>query len=39
MGSDYQGYLSGEWIGWEPYDVHLPRELATMKGYERELAG
>jgi len=34
----YAGYLSGEWIRWEEYDVHLPRELATMKRYERELA-
>jgi len=31
------GYLSGEWIGWEPYQVHLPRELATLKAYEREV--
>jgi len=30
----YDDYLSGEWIGWEPYQTHLPRELATMKGYE-----
>jgi len=30
----YDGYLSGEWIEWEPYEVHLPRELATMKRYE-----
>lgn len=31
----YDGYLSGEWIGWEdPYEVHLPRELATLKSYE-----
>lgn len=35
----YDGYISGEWINWEPYDVHLPRELATMKRYERELQG
>lgn len=34
----YRDYLSGEWIGWEPYEVHLPRELATMKQYEKELA-
>lgn len=33
----YNGYISGEWIGWEPYDIHLPRELATMKQYEKEL--
>ena len=30
----YDGYLSGEWINWEPYDVCLPRELATMKALE-----
>jgi sugar phosphate isomerase/epimerase len=34
----YEGYLSGEWIGWkDPYDLHLPRELATLKKYEAEL--
>ncbi len=32
----YDGFLSGEWIDWEPYEVHLPRELATMRAYERE---
>lgn len=31
----YDGFLSGEWIGWEPYETHLPRELATMKGYDQ----
>ncbi len=30
----YGGYLSGEWSGWEPADVHLPRELAMMRSYE-----
>ena len=30
----YDGYLSGEWINWEAYETCLPRELATMKGYE-----
>lgn len=34
---DYDGFISGEWINWEPYDVHLPRELATLKRYESEL--
>jgi sugar phosphate isomerase/epimerase len=29
----WDGYMSGEWIDWEPYAVHLPRELATMKGF------
>ena len=32
--ASYDGYLSGEWIRWEPWEAHLPRELATMKGYE-----
>ena len=34
---DYDGFISGEWIGWEPYDVHLPREIGILKGYESEL--
>ena len=33
----YHGFLSGEWIGWEPYRVHLPRELATMREIERQI--
>jgi sugar phosphate isomerase/epimerase len=37
MGMGYSGYLSGEWINWDdPYPSHLPRELATMKEYERQ---
>lgn len=31
----YEGYLSGEWINWEPWEIHLPRELAAMRGYEK----
>ncbi len=31
----YAGYLSGEWMDWEPAETHLPRELATMKQYEK----
>lgn len=31
---DYPGYLSGEWINWEPAEVHLPRELQAMKQLE-----
>lgn len=38
MPSGYEGYISGEWIGWEAHDVHLPRELGAMRGYEGELA-
>jgi sugar phosphate isomerase/epimerase len=34
-GMPYTGYLSGEWINWEPYEVHLPRELAAMKAFEQ----
>lgn len=36
--SGYQGYLSGEWIGWDAPDIYLPRELAAMKQYELEVA-
>ena len=34
MNDGFDGYMSGEWINWEPYDVHLPREIAQMKVYE-----
>ena len=27
----YDGFISGEWIAWEPYDIHLPREVAKLK--------
>jgi len=30
----YNDFLSGEWIGWKPYDEFLGSELATMKSYE-----
>ena len=33
----YDGFISGEWIGWEPHEVHLPRELATLRRYESQL--
>lgn len=39
MGTGYEGYLSGEWINWDDaWEVHLPRELATLRRYEQELA-
>ena len=38
LSAGYAGFISGEWIDWEPYETHLPRELATLKGYEAELA-
>ncbi|MEZ5275666.1 MAG: hypothetical protein R3F07_04725 [Opitutaceae bacterium] len=28
------GYLSGEWINWEPAEVHLPREIQAMRAFE-----
>ncbi len=34
---NYDGYISGEWISWEPYDTHLPRELAALKALEESL--
>ncbi|HOX39188.1 MAG TPA: sugar phosphate isomerase/epimerase family protein [Candidatus Brocadiia bacterium] len=34
--NNYGGFISGEWIGWEPWEKHLPREIATLKGYEEE---
>jgi sugar phosphate isomerase/epimerase len=38
IGIRFDGFISGEWIGWEPFDVHLPRELVVMKRYEQELS-
>ena len=30
----YAGDWSGEWMQWEPVEVHLPREIETVRGYE-----
>jgi sugar phosphate isomerase/epimerase len=30
----YSGFVSGEWIDWEPWEIHLPRELALLKALE-----
>jgi len=27
----YGGFVSGEWINWEPWQTHLPRELKTLQ--------
>lgn len=35
-GIGYDGFLSGEWIRWEAPEIHLPREVAQMRKYERE---
>jgi sugar phosphate isomerase/epimerase len=39
MAGGYSGALGGEWINWEPAEVHLPRELATLQRYEALLQG
>ena len=33
-GMNYDGFISGEWIGWEPHEIHLPRELALLKALD-----
>lgn len=33
----YAGFISGEWINWEPAETHLPRELAILKDMEGRL--
>jgi sugar phosphate isomerase/epimerase len=33
---NYQGFISGEWINFEPPEVHLPREIARLKQYASE---
>ncbi|MCL2816292.1 MAG: sugar phosphate isomerase/epimerase [Oscillospiraceae bacterium] len=32
--ANYDGYISGEWIDWESYEICLPRELVKLKYYE-----
>lgn len=38
LDAGYDGYISGEWINWEPYEVHLPREVAKLRQYETRSA-
>jgi sugar phosphate isomerase/epimerase len=33
----YRGWISGEWLNWEPYGIHLPRERVCLRTYEQEL--
>ena len=35
--ANYEGFVSGEWIEWEPYETHLPRELTALKSIEARL--
>jgi sugar phosphate isomerase/epimerase len=35
--ANYDGYLSGEWIGWEPHEIHLPREIEAMRAIARQI--
>ncbi len=30
----YDGAIAGEWMNWEPGDIHLPREISQMHRYE-----
>lgn len=30
----YDGAIAGEWMDWEPGDIHLPREIGQMRRYE-----
>jgi sugar phosphate isomerase/epimerase len=34
---EYNGFLSGEWIDWEPASLHLPREIEAMRRYEKDV--
>ncbi|MFA6929673.1 MAG: sugar phosphate isomerase/epimerase family protein [Lentisphaeria bacterium] len=34
---NYPDYLSGEWINWENYQTHLPREIKIMRQLEQQL--
>ena len=34
----FEGYMSGEWIGYRPWREHLPSEIRCLRGYEDELA-
>ena len=38
MGATFTGHMSGEWFAWEPPEVYLPREVAALRRFERELA-
>ena len=31
---EYTGFISGEWINWETYETHLPREIRKLQGFE-----
>lgn len=31
----YTGFISGEWINWEPCDSHLPREIKKLQAFEK----
>ena len=32
-----EGLISGEWIKWESWETHLPREIATLRRMESEI--
>ncbi|MYA03543.1 MAG: sugar phosphate isomerase/epimerase [Caldilineaceae bacterium SB0664_bin_22] len=35
---DYNGCLSGEWIGYSPWQEHLPYEIGQLRRYEADFA-
>ena len=35
---DYNGCMSGEWIGYSPWQEHLPHEIGQLRRYEADLA-
>jgi len=37
LADGFDGYLSGEWINWEPAREHLPREIKRMRAFEAGL--
>lgn len=37
FGAGFDGYLSGEWINWQPPREHLPREIAALRAIEADL--
>ncbi|MFP4381106.1 MAG: sugar phosphate isomerase/epimerase family protein [Candidatus Sumerlaeia bacterium] len=36
--AEYQGFISGEWIHYCPWEEHLPREIAQLRDYEKKAA-
>jgi sugar phosphate isomerase/epimerase len=37
LADEYKGYISGEWINWEPAREHLPGKIKRMRTFETDL--